>query len=360
MGFGGPWGGYTDQDTSDDPESEPKWTPRTPIVLFGLRYYDPATGRFLNRDPIGADGGLNLYEYAGDNPVSQADPDGLFHVYIEMAENGFGYGYVVADAGDIDTAGELCSAGQLLYGPFPVSNRPSGGHAPFPAGTWRITGMRRAGHFGEGAFVLSGSGEGQPWYRKTWLHGHPAFRRNKSKAKKAKKWLPEDWTWFTYGCERTTNQAIYAIESLYYLNPTGDRLTHTVHKRLPSWRKAALPAWVCQPIRWYCRAELGSSPLGTRRSSGRAIERPGVRWARGSARLAALSGVPGRTAPAEHPGPVRFDPGDGQIPRCAGRLRGRAREPPAQRPRLSAGGPSSHDQSLAVTPAPSAPLQRGR
>jgi hypothetical protein len=45
-------------------------------VLCTWRYYDPLTGRFLTRDPIGYAGGLNLYAFAGNNPVSYADPSG--------------------------------------------------------------------------------------------------------------------------------------------------------------------------------------------------------------------------------------------------------------------------------------------
>jgi RHS repeat-associated protein len=41
------------------------------------RWYDPATGRFLTQDPIGLAGGVNLYAYAGNNPVSFVDPFGL-------------------------------------------------------------------------------------------------------------------------------------------------------------------------------------------------------------------------------------------------------------------------------------------
>jgi RHS repeat-associated protein len=41
------------------------------------RYYDPETGRFTQADPIGLGGGLNLYGFAGGDPVNYADPFGL-------------------------------------------------------------------------------------------------------------------------------------------------------------------------------------------------------------------------------------------------------------------------------------------
>jgi RHS repeat-associated protein len=44
---------------------------------FGYRFYDPATQRWVNRDPIGEDGGVNLYRYVGDNPINLIDPFGL-------------------------------------------------------------------------------------------------------------------------------------------------------------------------------------------------------------------------------------------------------------------------------------------
>jgi len=41
------------------------------------RYYDPATGRFTQPDPIGLAGGLNLYGFANGDPVNFSDPFGL-------------------------------------------------------------------------------------------------------------------------------------------------------------------------------------------------------------------------------------------------------------------------------------------
>jgi len=45
--------------------------------VSGLRYYNPTTGRWLNRDPIGEEGGANLYGYVRENPVNEVDPNGL-------------------------------------------------------------------------------------------------------------------------------------------------------------------------------------------------------------------------------------------------------------------------------------------
>lgn len=41
------------------------------------RYYDPQAGQFTQGDPIGIAGGLNLYGYAGGDPINFSDPFGL-------------------------------------------------------------------------------------------------------------------------------------------------------------------------------------------------------------------------------------------------------------------------------------------
>jgi RHS repeat-associated protein len=48
------------------------------LIHFRARAYDPATGQFLQRDPIGfAAGDLNLYAYVWNDPYNWTDPSGL-------------------------------------------------------------------------------------------------------------------------------------------------------------------------------------------------------------------------------------------------------------------------------------------
>ncbi|MGW8256260.1 MAG: RHS repeat-associated core domain-containing protein, partial [Thermoguttaceae bacterium] len=49
----------------------------TRLYLARNRYYNSSTAAWINRDPIGYKGGLNLYEYCGDNPTNRTDPSGL-------------------------------------------------------------------------------------------------------------------------------------------------------------------------------------------------------------------------------------------------------------------------------------------
>jgi len=47
------------------------------LTYFGGRFYDPGLQRFLNQDPIGENGGINLYRFVRNSPNNAVDPYGL-------------------------------------------------------------------------------------------------------------------------------------------------------------------------------------------------------------------------------------------------------------------------------------------
>lgn len=62
------------------------------IAKSGLRYYSPTLGRFINKDPIEEQGGLNLYGFCGNNGVNKWD-------YLGQAE---GEGWQYQSTQDVD------------------------------------------------------------------------------------------------------------------------------------------------------------------------------------------------------------------------------------------------------------------
>jgi len=52
------------------------------------RYVDPGTGRFTQEDPIGLAGGLNLYGFAGGDPINFGDAFGLCKVELQFTTAG--------------------------------------------------------------------------------------------------------------------------------------------------------------------------------------------------------------------------------------------------------------------------------
>jgi len=53
------------------------WLADRDLHYYRARIYDPRLGRFLQPDPIGYYGGMNLYAYVGGDPVNFTDPSGL-------------------------------------------------------------------------------------------------------------------------------------------------------------------------------------------------------------------------------------------------------------------------------------------
>ncbi len=52
------------------------------VIYFGYRYYSPYQRRWLNRDLLHEQGGINLYAYANGDPLGYVGPDGKWSVSV--------------------------------------------------------------------------------------------------------------------------------------------------------------------------------------------------------------------------------------------------------------------------------------
>ena len=54
-----------------------EWDSDSNLYYYRNRWYDSQVGRFISEDPIGLNGGINLFTYVGNNPFRFRDPMGL-------------------------------------------------------------------------------------------------------------------------------------------------------------------------------------------------------------------------------------------------------------------------------------------
>jgi RHS repeat-associated protein len=59
----------------------------TGLYYFGHRYYDPVTGQFLSREPLGESESLNLYQYGHGDPINKVDVRGLKSKWVTDPNN---------------------------------------------------------------------------------------------------------------------------------------------------------------------------------------------------------------------------------------------------------------------------------
>jgi RHS repeat-associated protein len=86
FGYNARWGYYFDREIG--------------LYLCQHRFYDPRTGRWLTRDPIGFAGGVSLYGCVGGSPVGNADPSGLVKITVywyHVMGGGYHYGLIIED-----------------------------------------------------------------------------------------------------------------------------------------------------------------------------------------------------------------------------------------------------------------------
>ncbi len=80
-----------------------RFDPEAQLYYVRNRTYNPALGRWIQRDPIGYDGGINLYGYVESSPVGNVDASGFWIITPT--------GIATAQPGD-----NLGGLAQLVYG----------------------------------------------------------------------------------------------------------------------------------------------------------------------------------------------------------------------------------------------------
>jgi RHS repeat-associated protein len=120
-----------------------EWDPETGLVYYRGRYHDPASGRFLSEDPLGAGGGGSRYAYVKNNPAVFIDPLGLQACLYDIPSGRMTCsdpgGNVVHDSRDwVSGLGGPCQNNPT---PDCVSQKDVG---PLPPGTYTSTG--KPGH----------------------------------------------------------------------------------------------------------------------------------------------------------------------------------------------------------------------
>ncbi len=87
------------------------------LHLTRFRVYDAQTGRWLSRDPLREDAGLNMHAYVGNDPINGIDPLGLKTLAVGLSGGGFlGVGITTSFGVIADTQGNIGVYGGVDYG----------------------------------------------------------------------------------------------------------------------------------------------------------------------------------------------------------------------------------------------------
>jgi RHS repeat-associated protein len=150
-----PWFGWRNSNTAG-------------LTYFGYRFYDPTTMRWLNRDPIGERGGLNLYGFVGNDPIRKIDPLGLSSI--------MGSGKVCVDKSckgvDLSALTYIPETPPVVLTPLPApGNCVDADALYFPGGAWKVPDNGRITIMCDNGCLSNFKFRRWPW----WLKGFPEW-----------------------------------------------------------------------------------------------------------------------------------------------------------------------------------------
>ena len=104
------------------------------LVYYNYRHYSPSIGRFLSRDPIQEQGGLNLYAFVGNAVSQNVDSAGMYmfapgsEVWGARPDSWRNYENQIINRGvsichKYKQGGKCCENGKLIVDPYPEKAR---------------------------------------------------------------------------------------------------------------------------------------------------------------------------------------------------------------------------------------------
>ncbi|MEN9504710.1 MAG: hypothetical protein RI958_636, partial [Actinomycetota bacterium] len=206
----------------------------TPFVLMGARVYVPALGRFLQVDPrVG--GGLNSYDFAGQNPVNISDPMGESWTdwigTIVAAAISIAASVMIPGAGFLVGAAIGIAVGAISYSIGWLVGRLSGSETPFSLAELGISIVATA--------LFSGIAGRVKWTKAMkslqYLRGQPAnepvkyysrfqvarHAKDLNQAAKYLKWAEATQPAVTAQNAKAIQQGFKALDRLYHSNTMG-------------------------------------------------------------------------------------------------------------------------------------------
>jgi RHS repeat-associated protein len=126
------------------------------LSFFRNRFYDQASGRWLQEDPIGLAGGMNLYQYVGNNPATYTDPFGLCPWCVAWGL--FEVGATLYDLGDLAVTGVQYLRGRASGADLSITAAGVGAGIFGFGGGYGRAGRAALTRYGDEVFAMAQSG----------------------------------------------------------------------------------------------------------------------------------------------------------------------------------------------------------